>query len=76
MLTPIMASRLMLSLKKTSVEPRGPWSLQSVSSLSATWEDESTRLPSRATDESLQVKVPDILNRSTDERDIELETLP
>ena len=25
-LTPIMASRLMLSLKKAAVEPRGPWS--------------------------------------------------
>lgn len=30
MLTPIMASRLMLSLKKASVQPTGPWSMSAI----------------------------------------------
>ena len=58
----------MLSLEKASVEPTGPWSLQSVSSFSGpTREDESVRLPSQVTD---------TLNRSADEGDIELESSP
>lgn len=69
-----MASRLMLSLKKASVEPMGPWSLQAVSSLSGPREEGSNRLPSRATDAGLQV--PENLNQSTDEEHIELESLP
>ena len=69
-----MASRLMLSLKKASVDPTGPWSLQTVSSLGPPREDESTQLPSRAIDASFQV--PETLKQSAGEEDIELESLP
>ena len=73
-LTPIMASRLMLSLKKASVEQTGPWFLQTIPSLSGSMEDGSTRFPSRAIGASL--RVPETTNQSADEGDIELQPVP
>ena len=74
MLTPILASRLMLSLKKASVEPMGPWSLQSVSSYTVQGGNENACLPSRRADVSLQIL--ETMNQSAEEGDIELEYLP
>jgi hypothetical protein len=71
----MMASRLMLSLKKASVKPTGPWSLQTVSAPSGPREAGTLRFQSRAAGVSLQA--PEILNQSiSGGEDVELEPLP
>lgn len=66
---PVMASRLMLSLKKAAVEPAGQWSLQTMTDHGrrATMHAETVRFASRAFGVSQEI---------SNGGDIELEPLP
>ncbi|KAF9783518.1 hypothetical protein BJ322DRAFT_1110412 [Thelephora terrestris] len=71
---PIMASRLMLSLKKAANEPHGPWSVETMTdSGRATRRMETIRFASRAFDESHRTS--ETLSSPNGE-DIELESAP
>lgn len=71
-LTPIMASRLMLSLKKASVEPSGPWHLSTISNFgSKSREGETLHFASRML--NAPHEIPETLDRlPSNEGDVEL----
>ena len=74
MFIPIMASRLMLSLKKASVAPAGQWSLDTMSSLSGREprRGETIHFASRALESNQILETLDLSTLGG--RDIELES--
>lgn len=75
MFVPIMASRLMLSLKKASIEPTGLWSLETMSSLSAGG-SQRVRALHFASRISTSHQTSETLDRSvSEEEDIELNSV-
>ena len=75
MFVPIMASRLMLSLKKASVEPTGSWSLETMSNLGGggSQRGQTLHFASRI---SMPYQVSETLDRSVmEEEDIELNSV-
>ena len=75
LLVPMMASRLMLSLKKASVEPVGMWSLEVMSSSRAgrVAGDGTVRFASRVSGRSCETSSYSV---TLDEEDIELGAKP
>ena len=68
---PIMATHLMLSLKKAAAEPTGPWSIATMTDVSTGRPpDEAPRFTSRIFGASRETSTP------PNEGDVELDSLP